>query len=288
MTPAGLFLTGALCASLVAGLLAHQLTLWALARVPLLHSPWVPGVRSRTARGKLPPIPLPWVLGLLTSLSVMVWFDYGWGSLGFIGVVLAWYGTIRGPHLWSSFKDRRRMERMEGLFPQALGMSIQALKTGQTMPQVLLYLSTECPSPLKEEWSLVCSQMDLGSSAEDALASMGGKYPSWGAFQQFLECYRISRKTGANLTHLLETLLEGSEEKERILRRMRSMTAQARLSGLLMGVLPFFLAVVFFVMDPDLMTPLFTEKAGWAILLVAAVLEALGFLWIRHLLELEI
>src|SRR6185295_15167788 len=104
----------------------------------------------------------------------------------------------------------------------------------------------------------------------------------------FLESYRISRQTGANLTQLWQALLEGIEEKNRILRKMEAMTAQARLSGLMMGLLPVLLAVVFFFMDPGLMAPLFTEKAGWAILLTAFFLETLGFLWIRQLLRLEV
>jgi tight adherence protein B len=69
---------------------------------------------------------------------------------------------------------------------------------------------------------------------------------------------------------------------------MEAMTAQARLSGLLMGLLPVILGVVFFAMDPSLMTPLFTEKAGWGILLLALFLESIGFLWIRQLLRIEI
>jgi len=103
-----------------------------------------------------------------------------------------------------------------------------------------------------------------------------------------LESYKISRQTGANLTHLLEVLLEGMEEKNRILRKMEAMTAQARLSGLLMGSLPILLGSVVFMMDPTMIIPLFTEKAGWAILLLAVVMESIGFLWIKQLLQLEV
>jgi Flp pilus assembly protein TadB len=54
-----------------------------------------------------------------------------------------------------------------------------------------------------------------------------------------------------------------------------------------MGSLPFFLGLVFFILDPTMMTPLFTEKLGWGILLAAVLLESIGFLWIRQLLRLE-
>jgi tight adherence protein B len=130
--------------------------------------------------------------------------------------------------------------------------------------------------------------MSLGLSAEAALTKMSERFPEFSEFQQFLESYKISRQTGANLTHLLQVLLDGMEEKNRILRKMNAMTAQARLSGMVMGFLPFILGLIFFVMDPTLMTPLFTQRAGWAILLLAAILESIGFLWIRQLLRVEI
>ena len=66
------------------------------------------------------------------------------------------------------------------------------------------------------------------------------------------------------------------------------MTAQARLSGLMMGSLPVMLLAVLFVMDSDLLVPLFKYPAGWAVLAVAVLLETLGFLWIQKLLKVEV
>ena len=174
------------------------------------------------------------------------------------------------------------------VFPQALGMAIQALKTGQTIPQVLEYLSRESPSPLRDELAVVCSEMDLGASAEQALSKMSDRFPNFTEFHQFLESYRISRQTGANLTRLIQVLVEGLEDKNRILRKMDAMTAQARLSGIMIGALPFLLGAVFFLMDPSLILPLFTQKTGWALLTLAAILETIGFAWIRQLLRLEV
>src|SRR6185369_9834136 len=123
---------------------------------------------------------------------------------------------------------------------------------------------------------------ELGASAEQALSRMGSHYPEFVEFQGLVDSYKVSRRTGANLTRLIQVLLEGMEEKNRILRKLDAMTAQARFSGLLMGVLPFALAFVFFLMDPTLLTPLVTEPMGWALLGTALVLETTGFLVIRH------
>jgi len=230
-----------------------------------------------------------WIMaGVMGALLVCVFVDLFSGIFLLVLCVFIFYAKEKGPKLIQKHEKKKIQNKMSELFPQALGMCIQALKTGQTVPQVLEYLSHECPQPLRNEIASVCSEMALGLSAEAALTQMGERFPDFSEFHQFLESYKMSRQTGANLTHLLQVLVDGMEEKNRILRKMNAMTAQAKLSGIVMGLLPFILGFIFFVMDPSLMTPLFTHKAGWAILLLAAMLESIGFLWIRQLLRVEI
>jgi tight adherence protein B len=228
------------------------------------------------------------IVGILGSLLVGVFADIIGGVFLLTACILILYTKEKGPLLIQKYKKNKIQIKLSELFPQALGMCIQALKTGQTVSQVLSYLSHECPQPLRNEIVLVCNEMSLGLSAEAALTKMSERFPDFSEFQQFLESYKISRLTGANLTYLLQVLLDGMEEKNRIIRKMSAMTAQAKLSGMVMGLLPFMLGLIFFVMDPSLMTPLFTEKAGWAILFLAAILESIGFLWIRQLLRVEL
>jgi len=190
--------------------------------------------------------------------------------------------------VWRENRKRRKtIEAVGEVFPQALEIAIQALKAGQTVAQTLEYLSQEAAPPLRDEFALVCREMAWGTDAEEALGRLAQRVPQ-PDIARFQESYRLSRQTGANLTHLLQTLLEGMEERNRLSRRMESMTAQARLSGLLMGSLPIFLIVILFLMDPLLMAPLFTTFLGWGILAVAALLETIGFIWIRGLMMAEV
>jgi tight adherence protein B len=235
---------------------------------------------------KLPEILL--MIGLFVALIIAFCLDFFLSFLLFILVILIWFVVQKSPHWIRTREMKKKQSKMVEVFPQTLGMAVQALKTGQTVPQVVEYLSKECQPPLKEELASVCGEIDLGASAEQALTKMADRFPHFQEFHQFLESYKISRQTGANLTHLLEVLLDGMEEKNRILRKMDAMTSQARLSGLMMGSLPFMLAFVFFLMDPNLITPLFTQKIGWAILFTAFFLEGVGFWWIQQLLQLEV
>jgi tight adherence protein B len=228
------------------------------------------------------------LLLVIVSCLVCIFFETFFGIFLFVLCVVIWYAKEKGPKFFIDYHKNKIQIQMSDLFPQTLGMCIQALKTGQTIPQVLEYLSHECSQPLRTEIATVCTEMSLGLSAEAALDKMAERFPNFSEFHQFLESYKITRQTGANLTHMLQVLLDGMEEKSRIIRKMNAMTSQARLSGLVMGLLPFMLGLVFFVMDPSLMTPLITTKAGWAILFLASILEGIGFLWIRQLLRLEI
>ena len=272
------------------GALGAFLLTWVLAELFLEKAPLPFSFQGQISpSGKKGNKAIPLAVGGYFSLSILVFaWDPGFGLLLiFLGLLAT--GALRlGPRWWEKRKRGQRQAKMSEIFPQALGMSVQALKAGQTLPQVVEYLSRECPPPLREEFGQVGREIDLGASAEQALLRMAERCPQFEDFHQFVESYRVSRHTGANLTHLLEVLLEGMEEKNRILRKMGAMTAQARLSGLIMGLLPFALAAVFFVMDPTLLTPLVTEPMGWGILGAALFLETIGFLVIRQMLQLEV
>jgi len=270
----------ALCAAVSAGVLVFFFFRLKISDSKLSFQS-TPFIKGPNFNSRLPFL-IPGAAGFLSICFGWFWFS------AFLIFGLAWMGWRYFPSFKSKWRLKKKIEKMNDLFPQTLGMAVQALKAGQTIPQVLEYLSKESPAPLREEWKQVCNQIDLGSSAEQALAQMGERYPSFSDFNQFLQSYKISRRTGANLTHLLEVLLEGTETRNRLFRKMDSMTAQARLSGFLMGLLPFLLAFVFFTMDPTILRPLVEQKAGWGILVLSFLMELMGFLWIRQLLRIEI
>jgi|GEM_PF-1674788 len=274
------------------GLSGFALALWVLRFIPK-DKPSPEALTFPQPVPSAPPQPkfdqnARWLLiGIVGCLGVVIFGDPGIGLFLLLVIVALGMSLRLGPGLIRKQKSKNKLKKIMEIFPQSLGMMIQALKAGQTMQQVLEYLSQECPEPLKGEYFQVCRDISLGAAAEKALGFMADRYSDFDNLRQFIESYSISRVTGANLTRLLEVLLENIQEKDRLLRKRDAMTAQARLSGLLMGCLPFLLGLVFFVMDPNLMLPLFTRPQGWAILFIAAILESIGFLWIRQLLALE-
>jgi tight adherence protein B len=289
-TPWAVSVLGALGFALIGFALAQGLASRLSRFEPFPHRPAPPSPPSSLGT-PVRRFPTGLTLGLTAaSALVLVCFLLGQSEMGltllFILLVLRISWRL-GPNWLDQRKQAKKLEALREVFPQSLGMMIQALKAGQTLQQVLEYLSHECPEPLRSEYKQVCRDMALGAGTDQALGFVAQRYPAFDDFKRFIESYLISRITGANLTRLLEFLLENLQEKERLVRKREAMTAQARLSGTLMGLLPFLLGLVFFVMDPSLMTPLFTTPQGWAILITAILLESIGFLWIRQLLALE-
>jgi Flp pilus assembly protein TadB len=286
VTGAGtLGLAAASLAALGAGTLG-----WVLARhlLPLLSGKAAGGDPKRIGNSPLSGPNLVRGLFFLSLPLVTILLGCFWGGCAFFIALLGIYCHKKGPTLLKKWTYGKKRALLSEVFPQTLGMAAQALKTGQTLPQVLDYLSRECPSPMREELKLVCSEIDLGSSVEQALNKMAERYPDFREMNGFLESYRISRQTGANLARLWEVQLEGLEEKNRILRKIDAMTAQARLSAWMIGFLPLVLGSVFFFLDPNMILPLFTQKAGWGILGLAVGLETVGFYWLHQLMRLEV
>jgi len=228
------------------------------------------------------------ILVALFLLPPLVWMSHHFvASLAtLLSISLALFLGRRLPTWRRARLEEEHQRRCLELFPQALEMTVQTLEVGQTLPPAIATLAKECPSPLREEFATVSLEMGLGASTEDALGKLSQRI-SHPDLHRFVDAYRLSRLSGANLARLYRVQLEGIEERHRLLRRLDSLTAQARLSGLLMGCLPLFLLLVLSVMDPELLQPLFTRPAGWAVLSLAMTLEILGFLWIKKLLNVE-
>jgi hypothetical protein len=99
------------------------------------------------------------LIGVISSLLICAFFDTLLGMFLFFICVVVWYGKVKGPQLIHDYQKNKVQTQMSELFPQTLGMCIQALKTGQTIPQVLEYLSHECSQPLRTEiTAVVCPQ----------------------------------------------------------------------------------------------------------------------------------
>jgi tight adherence protein B len=127
----------------------------------------------------------------------------------------------------------------------------------------------------------------LGMSAEQALVALGNRIDSRD-LDMVLTAIYIQRSVGGNLAEILDKVAYTMRERERIRGEISTLTAQQKLTGVVIGGLPVFLFVIFMMMNPDYMSLLFTTTAGRIMMLAAVVMEIMGYITINRIMAIEI
>ena len=183
-------------------------------------------------------------------------------------------------------RERRRLKFNEQLV-DALGTMSNALRAGFSINQAFESVVENGEKPISQEFSVLLQQMRVGLSFEDALASLDKRVAS---DDLTLVCTSIdiARKTGGNLTEIFDRISETIRGRMRIERRVRTLTAQGRMQGIIVSLMPLFLGIVMTMLKPEVMKPFLTSLKGLICVGVAAVLVTLGWLIIRKIVKIEV
>jgi tight adherence protein B len=203
-----------------------------------------------------------------------------------VGLALGVAGYI-APALYVSIRKRRRLQAIEGQLVEALTHIANAMRAGFALLQAIDSAAQRLQPPLAEELARLVTDVNLGKSLEDALAELGERVGSYD-LDMVITAILIQRTTGGNLSEILDGVAETMRERDRIRGEIRTLTAQQRFAGSVLSVWPVALGVVFFLLNPDLMSNLWTTPVGLALLVGAGVLQVLGFLTIRRISAIEI
>lgn len=207
--------------------------------------------------------------------------------LGFvIGLALAaLFGYL--PILYLGIRKRRRQNAFTEQLPDVLTLLVGALRAGYGISQSLHVVVEQLPPPASTEFARVVRAIGLGLSAQQALSDMADRIGTDDA-DLVVTAINVQYEMGGNLAQTLEIIGETIRDRIRIKREIRVLTAQQRLSGYVLAVLPVVLAVLLFIMRPEYMSRLF--EPGWVRLLpiTAVVMMVAGFLVIRRILDIEV
>lgn len=221
-----------------------------------------------------------WGLSLVTALAGFVvgglWLA---ALLWAVGIWLPWY--------YLGYLEGKRIKLVAAQLPDALSIMSNAMKSGYSLLQAMEVVSREMPVPIADEFALVIKETRVNISVEDALFNLTQRVPS-GDLDLVVTAMLIQRQIGGNLSEVLEKINETIRERIRILGEVRALTAQGRMSGLIVGALPFFLGVIIQVLSPGYLNPLFGNPIGWALLGTAVVMQLIGVIFIRSIIHLEV
>lgn len=191
------------------------------------------------------------------------------------------------PFFVLSFKRNRRLRTFEEQFPEALDLIARALKAGHAFATGLKMVADEMSEPVGPEFRKTFDEQNFGLPLKDALENLTHRVPLIDV-RFFATAVLIQRETGGNLSEILENLAHVVRERFKILRQVRVYTAHGRLTGYVLLALPAVLCIALSFINPDHMNTLFRERMGQMLLMTAAVMQFIGYMWIRQVVKIEV
>lgn len=258
----------------------HQWLAWLTA-----HLPHRDDLRQLLARADS-----DWGIGTFLILTLGLGAAAGLGSsfvgVGPVGSLLAAAGTATLPYFYLVRRLKRRAAAFEEHFPEAIELLARSLRAGHALVTGLEVVAEEAPAPVNQEFMQVFEQQRFGLPLEESLLGMADRVDSVDV-RMFVTGVMIQRESGGNLAEVLDNLATLIRERFKFARQLRVHTAQGRMTGYLLAVLPLAVGMGLFLVTRDYMMPLFTEPLGRLMLMGTLGMQILGFLWIRKIVNVE-
>lgn len=217
----------------------------------------------------------------LGVILLLVSFSKPW--LALIGLAA---GAV-APPLFLSSKQRRRQAAFLAQLPDTLQLMAGSLAAGYSLAQSVDAIVREASEPIAGEFNKALIETRLGVPVEDALETVGARMGSQD-FGWVVMAIRIQREVGGNLAELLTIVAGTLRERERLRRLVRTLSAEGRLSAVILSALPPLLLLYLLVIRPTYIKPMFHAFAGLVMLGVGVVLMVIGGLWLRKVVNVEV
>jgi tight adherence protein B len=220
--------------------------------------------------------------------------------LGILGVTASWLAKVPlflawvpgvvlflVPFGWVWNKRRVRLKTFAAQLPDALELVARALRAGHALGAGMHVVSEEMPSPIADEFGRVYEEQNLGIALEDAMKGMCDRVPNLD-LRFFVTSVAIQRQTGGDLAEILDKIGYVIRERYRILGQVKALTAEGRLSGVVLIALPFLLFLVMLHIKPDYVAMLWSDPTGIKMSLFALGMQVLGALVIKKIVDIKV
>ena len=220
--------------------------------------------------------------------------------LAFLGTTGAWLAGVKWfvaplfgllmfvtPWAWLLNKRRVRLKAFQRQLPDALELVARALRAGHSLAAGLHVVAEEMPAPIATEFGRVYEEQNLGITLEDALRSMCERVPNLD-LRFFVTSVAIQRQTGGDLAEILDKIGYVIRERYRILGQVKALTGEGRLSGVVLIALPFVLFFVVLHLNPKYAELLWTTDQGIKMSIGALIMQVLGALVIRKIVNIKV
>ena len=191
------------------------------------------------------------------------------------------------PPMFLNYKARKRQAAFVSQLPDTLQLLSGSLRAGYSLQQGVEAVSQEVEDPMGRELRRVMVEARLGRPLETALDDAAERMAS-PDFEWAVMAIRIQREVGGNLAELLMIVSETMLQRERLRRDVKALTAEGRMSAIVLVLLPLLLGCAMYVINPDYISTLFNTTVGQLLILGGIVLALVGFFWMKKVIEIEV
>ena len=201
-------------------------------------------------------------------------------------VLLALVGAAV-PFFMVSGARTRRLQKFDEQLPEGLDLIARALRAGHAFPAALKMVATEAQDPVAGEFRTTFEEINYGIPLPEAMRNMAARVPSLD-LRYFIVAITLQRETGGNLAELLGNLSTLIRERFKLQGKVRVLSAEGRMSGYVLGGLPFGAAAFIYLSNPKFLSLLWTDPLGQRMVAIAGVLMVVGALWMRSIVRIRV
>ena len=191
------------------------------------------------------------------------------------------------PMFWLLWRRKKRLDTFNSQLPDALEMIARALRAGQSLSFGFNAVASEMSAPIGKEFGRIFEEQNLGVAMDDSLRSMCERVPNLD-LRFFVTAVVLQRQTGGDLSEILDKIGSLIRDRFKILGQVKALTGEGRLSGVVLMALPLLLFVIVYNLNPSYVCQLFTDPAGKKMLAVAVVMQVLGAIVIRKIVDIKV
>jgi tight adherence protein B len=214
--------------------------------------------------------PLPLIFGLMPLLALVT------GALGYFA-----------PLLWLKVKIGMRMAKAESMFPDVLEMMVSTFKSGYGFNKTTALVAEQFEDPWGTEFNKLTVEMNLGTSQEEALKAMAARVPT-DDMKLFTAAMGIQKETGGNLVEILGILSSTIRDRFKLKSKVGALTAQGKLSGVIVFCVPFCLGGFIGLILPEIMINFINSPIGKVLLVVAGIMQCIGGIVLKKIVTIEV
>jgi tight adherence protein B len=230
------------------------------------------------------------LLGSSVGLGFFIFLLLGiigsWILGAIMGMFMAFVG-FKAPRIIVDFLVEKRIKAYSMQMVDALQLLANGIRAGLSVPQSIGMIVEEMPAPIAQEFNVLLQQNRIGMPLEECFENLAKRVPLEDN-DMFVSSINILRETGGNLAETFDTIVNVIRERVRLQQKVDTFTAQGMFQGMTIGAMPFMLGFVYYLQDPNSMTPLFTTPLGLVMLFVALALDFTGIYVIMKIVKIKI